>query len=233
MQARATPFSAMTLVGKGCQCPPPLRKNLGGYHGGHGTMPPVRRSMRSKPIGHKPCADPSEGAEESARQSAGQIVAMSSFPYHLPYKQLDLRKTPHLYRPGRGEQGVLTVEPYKSELLPHWAFKTPAIAIQSSQALEKAFHAYVDEDDFVGADMARKFIQMGFTRSRRYANHKGGRKYVPEQDLQLKQQKPRVHDPIKAESAQIFHNVLERVKANEDYARLRIQFQDKYKNVPV
>ena len=32
-------------------------------------------------------------------------------------------------------------------------------------------------EDGVGMDMARKFLQMGFTRSRRYANHKGGRKY--------------------------------------------------------
>lgn len=29
----------------------------------------------------------------------------------------------------------------------------------------------------MGADMARKFIQMGMTRARRYANHKGGKKY--------------------------------------------------------
>ena len=27
-------------------------------------------------------------------------------------------------------------------------------------------------------DMCRKFLEMGFTRSRRYANHKSGRKYV-------------------------------------------------------
>ena len=32
-------------------------------------------------------------------------------------------------------------------------------------------------EDFVGADMARKFLQMGFTRARRYANHRGGKKY--------------------------------------------------------
>ena len=29
----------------------------------------------------------------------------------------------------------------------------------------------------MGADMARKFLQMGYTRARRYANHRGGRKY--------------------------------------------------------
>jgi hypothetical protein len=29
----------------------------------------------------------------------------------------------------------------------------------------------------LGMDMSRKFLQMGFTRSRRYANHRSGRKY--------------------------------------------------------
>lgn len=38
---------------------------------------------------------------------------------------------------------------------------------------------YEKEDDFVGMDMARKFLQMGMTRAKRYANHKGGRKYPP------------------------------------------------------
>jgi len=41
------------------------------------------------------------------------------------------------------------------------------------------FISYCDRGDFVGADMTRKFIQTGLTRSKRYANHKGGRKYGP------------------------------------------------------
>ena len=40
------------------------------------------------------------------------------------------------------------------------------------------FLRYKARGDFVGMDMARKFLQMGYTRSRRYANHKGGRKYA-------------------------------------------------------
>jgi len=31
--------------------------------------------------------------------------------------------------------------------------------------------------DFLGMDMCRKFLEMGFTRARRYANHKDGKKY--------------------------------------------------------
>lgn len=48
----------------------------------------------------------------------------------------------------------------------------PAVA---SYAL---FLAYGREGDFVGMDMARKFLQMGMTRARRYANHRSGQKYV-------------------------------------------------------
>jgi hypothetical protein len=47
---------------------------------------------------------------------------------------------------------------------------------RSAKAIYKVFIAYLDEDVFVGADMARKCLQMG-THSRRYAKYKGARKY--------------------------------------------------------
>lgn len=96
------------------------------------------------------------------------------FDYSLPYKRLDLRANPELYKTGKGEQGVLLVEPYKSEILPHWKFKTPDDARSSSGKIYALFIQYKNENDFVGMDMARKFLQMGYTRSRRYANHKSG-----------------------------------------------------------
>src|ERR1044071_1738783 len=116
---------------------------------------------------------------------------------------VDYRKNPDHYRVGKGEQGVLICEPYKSELTPHWRFKTPAIAKQSSRKILKLFKAYLDNDEFVGADMARKFLQMGYTRARRYANYKGGRKYDKAADYALKPKG--TGDPEKAESAAIFH----------------------------
>lgn len=99
------------------------------------------------------------------------------FDYTLDFKITDFRQKPELYRIGKGEQGVLLVEPYKSEILPHWRFKTFAEAKKSSAKIYKMFLAYLKAEDFPGADMARKFLQMGWTRARRYANHKGGRKY--------------------------------------------------------
>ena len=46
---------------------------------------------------------------------------------HKEYKwkpDIDYRKNPHLYEIGRGQQGVLICQPYKSELHPLWRFKT-------------------------------------------------------------------------------------------------------------
>src|ERR1044072_307037 len=95
----------------------------------------------------------------------------------LDFQNTDFREHPELYRIGKGEQGVLLVEPYKGEILPHWRFRTPEIARESAAAIYKLFCDYRDNSDFVGMDMARKFLQMGYTRARRYANHPSGRKY--------------------------------------------------------
>jgi Domain of unknown function (DUF4385) len=75
------------------------------------------------------------------------------------------------------------------------------------------FIAYLDDDDFVGADMARKFLQMGYTRSRRYANYKSGRKY--DNDYELKERG--TGDPGKAESAAIFYKYWKKVEAKKRY----------------
>jgi len=85
------------------------------------------------------------------------------------------RELCYSYRIDRGEMGVLSFEPYKSLILPYWAFRTVPIAQNSAEVLWAIFVHYVGKGDFVGADMTRKFIQMGMTRAKRYANHKGGR----------------------------------------------------------
>ena len=146
------------------------------------------------------------------------------FDYSLDFRNTDFRAHPELYRIGRGEQGVLLVEPYKSELLPHWRFKTPAIARESSEKLYAMFEAYKRQGDFVGMDMARKFIQMGYTRARRYANHKSGRKY----EADGKTVAPREEDPVKAEAAAIFKAVLEKVKRDPEYIAARERHKGLY-----
>jgi Domain of unknown function (DUF4385) len=151
------------------------------------------------------------------------------FNYSLDFKSIDFRKNPELYQVGRGEQGVLLVEPYKSEILPHWRFKNPKIAKESSKIIYNMFLSYLDQDDFVGADMARKFLQMGYTRSRRYANHKSGKKYKlnPQKMNSAEAEKearkdilPYQEDTQKAESAKIFKEKWHQAKSNEKYLLL-------------
>ncbi|KAL8698890.1 MAG: hypothetical protein Q9224_001644 [Gallowayella concinna] len=132
------------------------------------------------------------------------------------------------YRIGRGEQGVLTFEPYKSALLPHWKFRTVPIAKASSHSLWEKFLQYEREDDFVGMDMARKFIQMGMTRAKRYANHKAGRKYDKE-GKELEKSTGHKDMREKAEASQVFREVWERCKTHEPYLMKKEAFQAEQK----
>lgn len=139
---------------------------------------------------------------------------------------VDYMKEPEKYRVGKGEQGVLICQPYKSELVALWKFETPAIAKTSSVALYKKFVEFLKNDDFVGADLTRKVLQMGFTRARRYANYKGGRKYDSENDYE--QNEKGTGDPVKAESADIFFKAWKRAEANKEYARRKKEWVEQY-----
>lgn len=147
------------------------------------------------------------------------------------------------YEIGRGEQGVLTFDPYKSILLPHWRFRTVPIARESSETLWKCFLDYYDEGDFVGMDMARKFIQMGMTRAKRYANYKGGRKYIGpvkagEEGKGYGRRGREVLDKSeghegqkeKLEASEIFRAVWMRCKDHSGYAELRTAFLEEQKD---
>ena len=165
-----------------------------------------------------------------------------AYDYSPSYQSTDFRKHPKRYRIGRGEQGVLTVEPYKSEILPHWRFKNPVVARTSSQKIYAMFLEYLEQDDFVGADMARKFLQMGYTRARRYANYPGGKKYRnnPQKEATLEAERTaRQHtlsrgpeDPVKAEAARIFKEKWEEAKLNVKYQQLKRAHQEIEKEKP-
>ncbi|HVY53019.1 MAG TPA: DUF4385 domain-containing protein [Gammaproteobacteria bacterium] len=141
-------------------------------------------------------------------------------------KDIDYRAHPEAYKIGKGEQGVLICEPYKSEIVIHWRFKTPAIAKQSSKKILSLFRAYLKENDLVGADMARKFLQMGFTRARRYANYKAGKKYDKDNDYKIN--KKGTGDPSKAESAQIFYLAWQKAENNLKYKKLKENWKKQF-----
>lgn len=162
-------------------------------------------------------------------------VYSQSFDYSLDFKKINFRERPELYRIGRGEQGVLLVEPYKSEILPFWKFADEDKARESSNKIYQLFLEYLAVDDFVGADMARKFLQMGYTRARRYANHKGGKKYkgpVPNDKKGLsgahrREELPRQQeDAIKAAAARIFKVKWDEAKQHSHYIALKERFKN-------
>lgn len=147
----------------------------------------------------------------------------SNTAYADDYRNVDFRKHPEKYKIGRGEQGVLIAEPYKSEILPYWKFRTPAIAEESARKIYEMFEHYKSENDFVGMDMARKFLQMGFTRSRRYANHASGKKYDENGDIKTQEKDWATSD--KAESAKIFYGYYQKAKTDADYLRCKAAHQ--------
>lgn len=149
---------------------------------------------------------------------------MKQFDYSLNFDKIDFRKRRELYTIGKGEQGVLLVEPYKSEILPHWRFKTAAEAKKSSDKIYKMFLAYLKAKDFPGADMARKFLQMGWTRARRYANHRGGRKYDKRSGKEL----PREIDSTKAEAAAIFYQRYVSARQHPEYVKQKSDHRERY-----
>lgn len=136
-----------------------------------------------------------------------------SSDYANKYRNIDFKKNPELYIIGRGEQGVLIAEPYKSEILPYWRFKTESIAKESAEKIYELFLMYKHNNDFVGMDMARKFLQMGFTRARRYANHSSGKKYDEQQVIP--QDMDSEHSE-KAKAAKIFLEFYQKAK-NDDF----------------
>ena len=151
---------------------------------------------------------------------------MKEFDYDLNYKTLDFtdKETRKLYRIGRGEQGVLLVRPYTNAICAYWRFKTPDEAVRSSNKIFAMYLDYRDEKDFIGMDMCRKFLEMGFTRARRYANHNSGRKYKKGTREILPQETDHATSKF-AKSAQIFKKVRDIVAKNVTYVSMRKQWR--------
>ena len=144
---------------------------------------------------------------------------MIEFDYKLDYKNILFRPNDRRYKIGRGEQGVLLVRPYTDVICKHWRFKTLKEAIVSSQKIFDMYLDYRIQKDFVGMDMCRKFLEMGFTRARRYANHKDGKKYGKDGKI-LPQEKDWATSE-KAKSANRFKDFRDLVTQDEFYITMR------------
>ncbi|GAA5926542.1 uncharacterized protein JCM15063_000304 [Sporobolomyces koalae] len=178
-------------------------------------MPPRKRARVPSPL-----LSPKSDLDTSIKRSPLPT------PTSSPRRTLSRPSDPvyYSYKIGRGEQLVLTFEPYKSYLLPLWRFKTVPIARDSSERLWIEFQQFRHARDFVGMDMTRKFIQMGMTRAGRYANRAGGKKYDKEGQLLPKTTNHKGAEE-KAEASAIFRTMWERCKADEAYIELKEAWQ--------
>ena len=131
---------------------------------------------------------------------------------------LDFRERPQCFKFQSGEQGVFKVQPYKNELLPLWKYKDKEAATASSEAIWEKYEAYKADEDFVGMDMARKYLQMGFTRAMRYAKYPGGKKYDENGNERAQQTWA---DEAKREAAIVFRKKWDDVREDPDYQRLK------------
>lgn len=144
-----------------------------------------------------------------------------SFDHSLDFEKINFRKRPKLYRVGQAEEGVLLVQPYTTEISPYWTIDNLDVATESCDKIFALFLEYLEKDDFVGADMARKFLLMGYTRARRYAQHKKG---THKTGRKIKGATPKIKvektDPTLAENS---------AKSNADLERATIAqlFKDK------
>ena len=150
---------------------------------------------------------------------------MIEFDYKLDYKKLNFRQPEirKLYRIGRGEQGVLLVRPYTNIICRNWRFKTPQIAEKSANTIYHMYRGFRALKDFIGMDMCRKFLEMGFTRARRYANHRDGKKYKDGKIL------PQEKDALtcdKAKSATIFKRYRDIVTNDKVYIQMRKNWRE-------
>ena len=150
---------------------------------------------------------------------------MKEFDYDLDYKNIDftVEENRKLYRIGRGEQGVLLVRPYTNDICSHWRFVNESAARKSADKIYSMFINYKDKQDFIGMDMSRKFLEMGFTRSRRYANHPSGKKYA--KDGSVRPQSPDALYSEKARSARVFKEVRDKAAKDEKYVIMRKEWR--------
>lgn len=139
-----------------------------------------------------------------------------------PEYDLDFRAHPERYRHTSDERGAFKIEPYKSELLPEWGIASLSEAEAGAEAIHDRYRTYRDDGDFVGMDMARKYLQMGWTRAMRYAKYPGGQKYETDSSGNRVERDPQEwYDDEKREIALVYKEYLDRVRDDEAYQRAK------------
>ena len=100
------------------------------------------------------------------------------------------------------------------------------MAHDSSTILYKMFEDFLEMEDFVGADLVRKFLQMGYTRALGYGNYQKGTKYDKNKDFALNEKS--AGNSVKAQSAAIFYQKWKQAEAHPQYASRKKAWREQY-----
>jgi hypothetical protein len=141
-----------------------------------------------------------------------------------PEYDIDFREHPERYRHTSDEQGAFKVEPYKSELLDNWTISDLEPARQAAETIYEQYRSYREDDDFVGMDMARKYLQMGWTRALRYAKYPGGQKYEDGEQREPQEW----YDEEKRDISLVYRDRLDEVRDDDAYQQAKQRHQERY-----
>jgi hypothetical protein len=145
-----------------------------------------------------------------------------------PEYDLDFRAHPERYHHTPDERGAFKIEPYKSELLPEWGISDLAAAESGAEAIYDRYCEYREADEFVGMDMARKYLQMGWTRAMRYAKYPGGQKYEERDGERVEREPQQWYDEEKREIALVYREALDAVRNDEAYQQRKAEWKEAY-----
>lgn len=146
-----------------------------------------------------------------------------------PEYDLDFRAHPERYRHTSDERGTFKIEPYKSELLPEWSVATLPDAEDSATAIYERYQEYRADGEFVGMDMARKYLQMGWTRAMRYAKYPGGQKYEHDDEgNRVERDAQQWYDEEKRRIARVYKEYLDTVRADTAYEQAKRKHRAQY-----
>jgi hypothetical protein len=146
-----------------------------------------------------------------------------------PEYDLELGAHPERYRHTPDERGAYKNRVLQGRQPPVWTVSDFAGAEAAAEAIHERFEAYRAADYFVGMDLARRDLQMGWTRALRYAKYLGRRKYERDADGDRVEREPdQWYDEEKHAVAQVYREYLDCVREDTTHRRLRDDHRERY-----
>lgn len=136
---------------------------------------------------------------------------------------INVKEHPELYIVDNNLKGIYSFEPYKSELLPLFKYKSVKGAKRSIDKLKYRFNKYLENQDFIGCNLTLKYLKAGYIFSQRYSRYENGRRYEDGEEKEPLKIKDR--DKEKMEITRMYKKVWEEVRSSEDYKKLKKEFR--------